>query len=365
MSPIFLTHDTARRFWQLTTDPNRWKRSRRITWPRDTPTSPTRTSLDEAILALDKMGVMELGKPIDVLVDSDASRRHIPGITCHICKASLPENSFVRIAPGIFVASPELLFVQEAARLDFPNTVLLGFEFCGRYSVPPIRNLSLLEHQDQTAAEDFRNRGFFNRPPISSVERLSAFLAKTKRLHGKKNVLDAIPHILNESASPMESVCAMLLCLPVSRGGFGIEQPLLNARVDMKGKLAPLAAFGSYECDMLWPQANLAIEYDSELEHSGERRIAKDSRKRADLAAANISVITVTKQQVMGVASMEQIARKVAKLTGKRIRKGTFGLTDARIALRKAILWDRLNRLKHERWEEQRRLTGSAQHPAP
>ena len=361
MSAIFLTHNTALQFWQLATNPARWKRSRRITWPRDTPTFPTCSKLKETLSILGELNVANLDEPIDILVDSAASRRHTSGVTCHVCKASLPEKSFVRIGADIFVASPELLFAQEAAKLSFPEIVLLGFELCGRYSVPPISNLVLLEHQSKSAAEDFRERGFFNRPPLTTVERLASFLAKTKRLHGKKNAVDAIRHTINGSASPMESVCAMLLCLPLSRGGFGIEQPLMNAHVDMKGKLAPLAAIDSYECDMLWPEANLVIEYDSGLEHSGERRIAKDSRKRADLAAANMSVITMTKQQVMGVASMEQIARRVAKLTGKRIRKGTFGLTDARIALRKAIIWDRLSRLKRERWEEERkRLAASS-----
>lgn len=358
MPAIFLTHNTARQFWQLATDPDRWKRSRRATWPRDTPAHPTRAALDEALLILEDAGAIEPSNPIDVLVSSDASRRHIPNVTCHVCTASLPEYSFARITPNVYVAAPELMFAQVATELSFPEIVFLGFELCGRYSAPPMRFLPLLERQSKTASKDFFERGFFDRPPLSSAKRLGSFLAKTKRLRGKKNAADAIPYIINGSASPMETVCAMLLCLPPYRGGFGIEQPLLNARVDMKGKGAPLAAVRSHECDMLWPEANLAIEYDSELEHSDERRIAKDSRKRADLAAANVEVITVTKQQVMGVASMEQIARRVAKRTGKRVRQDTFGLTGARIALRKAIIWDRLERLKQERWEELRRDHG-------
>lgn len=133
----------------------------------------------------------------------------------------------------------------------------------------------------------------------------------------------------------------MLLCLPPRRGGFGLDKPIMNARIDMNGRLSPLSASPYYECDLYWPQAKLAVEYDSELEHANGRQLSRDARKRVDLAARGITVISLTKQQVLHIPSMEQVAREIAHITGKRLRKETCGLTDARIELRKALIWDR------------------------
>lgn len=54
---------------------------------------------------------------------------------------------------------------------------------------------------------------------------------------------------------------------------------------------------------MFWPEANVAIEYDSDLEHTGSARIAEDAQRRNDLTALGITTITATREQVMDAGS--------------------------------------------------------------
>ena len=348
MPATFITHDTARQFWQLATDPGCWKRSRR-TFESGRNDAPTRESLSLARHALYQTKTLAKADDIHLLLDSRAKRRSTVGAVCHATPCHLPEQSFMHISDDVFVASPELLFVLEANRLDLIETILLGFEICGRYSAPPASLATRLEKISRKAAKEFAERGFFDRPPLTNTRKIGAFLEKLEGIHGIRTAAAALPHIIDGSASPMESIAAMLLCLPFRYGGFGIEQPIMNARVDMTGKIASLSAVESYECDMLWPKANLVVEYDSELEHTSKQRIAKDSRKRTELLSQNLTVITLTKHQIYHAPSMEIVAREVARLTGRRVRKGTFGLSDERIALRKTLIWDRIDRLRQER----------------
>lgn len=350
MSAIFLTHNTARQFWQLATNPTQWKRSRRMFGSKQSG-APTKESVAAARHALCRTRAFDEADELHLMVDSRTKRRDIRGVVCHATPCKLPEKSFVQIYNDVFVASPELLFAIEANRLGLIKTIQFGFEICGRYAAPPANLALRLARFNRKAANEFEERGFFDRKPLTSVAKIGAFLKRVEGFHGARTAARALPHVIDGSASPMESVAAMFLCLPFRYGGFGIDHPLMNARVDMTGKTAALSTVNSYECDMLWPDASLVIEYDSELEHATKQRIAKDSRKRIELLAQNLAVITLTKHQIYHAPSMEIVAREVARLTGKRIRKGTFELTDERIALRKTILWDRIDQLKREQIE--------------
>jgi len=77
---------------------------------------------------------------------------------------------------------------------------------------------------------------------------------------------------------------------------------------------------GHYACDLLWPDAKLALEYDGEQSHVGLDRIAHDSERRNDLHHLDITVLSITKRQLGSTESFDRAARQIAKRLGTRLR---------------------------------------------
>lgn len=65
-----------------------------------------------------------------------ASRvRTADGLTYHHSSATYPKGSFLKIARGVYVCAPELVFAQMASLLPFGALLSLGYELCGCYPV--------------------------------------------------------------------------------------------------------------------------------------------------------------------------------------------------------------------------------------
>lgn len=221
---------------------------------------------------------------------------------CHV-HAQLPPYSCIRYSnkDDVFVSTPEFCFLQMASLLTVEQLIALGFELCGSYA----------RTKEATVYQAF---------PLTSVEKLDSFLSKANGFNGIKRARRALRYILPRSASPMETALTMLLCLPYSLGGFGIASPKLNYPIDIPIPLKKKIHAHYYICDLFWPDSNLAIEYDSDLAHSGIYKTTKDAARRSVLTTLDISVLSVTRPQIMGRASFIQLAHLVARKTGKRIR---------------------------------------------
>ena len=71
-----------------------------------------------------------------------------------------------------------------------------------------------------------------------------------------------------------------------------------------------------FSCDLFWPDGGVAVEYDSDMFHTGSERIARDSERRNALSYLGISVVTVTRRQVMSAVGCDRIARLLEKHLG-------------------------------------------------
>ena len=135
----------------------------------------------------------------------------------------------------------------------------------------------------------------------------------------------------------MESVLAMLLCLPNKLGGYGISAPRLNYRVDIPKSMRKLADRSHCACDLCWPDVHLCLEYDSDLHHADPERRRSDARRRNTLLSLGFTVVTVTYDQVADSASFNRLARQTAKQAGKRLRLRDPEFTRAHLALREEV----------------------------
>lgn len=257
--------------------------------------------------------------PVHTLVGDASLRTDTASVFAHVC-SHLPERSFVDAGEGFLVSTPEFCFLQMASEYSLAELILLGLELCGRYALV-----------DEGPA---RRR----EAPLTSAAKLKAFAERAEGAHGRKKALRALQFVLDRSASPIESVLAMLLSLPYRLGGYGLEKPQLNYRIDVPPRFRKLADRSYCECDLCWPAARLVVEYDSRLHHSDADRRESDARRRNTLIALGFTVATVSADQVLDGGSFNRLAHQLANRLGKRLRYVDPQFTRAHLALRDELL---------------------------
>lgn len=262
-----------------------------------------------------------LNWPLHLLVLSAYARRQLKNAVCHVHSASIPSGSIMQVESDVFVTSPEWCFVQMAEMLSFPQLVLLGFELCGTYSLPV------------QASGDFMKRDV-----LTSIVKLKCFIESIEGARGLKLAKQALRHVVPDSASPMETITTLLLCLPVRLGGYGLPTPVLNHRIDIGRSARRVSSKGFYVCDLYWPSARLCVEYDSDRFHCGSVRIASDANRRNALSYLGITVVTMTRAQVLNCDGMDRTAHAIAKQLGWRLRIGGSDWLAARGRLRHLLL---------------------------
>jgi hypothetical protein len=222
------------------------------------------------------------------------------------------------------VSSPEYCFLQMAASLSLIELIQLGFEFCGSYGFHGgrISGLEALKAETET--------GFFSCQPLTSVAQISRIITRLQGSYGSGRALQALNFIADASASPMETVLTILLSLPYRYGGYGFALPLLNHPIDR--------GLSRYRCDLYWPKAKLAVEYDSDQFHTGADRIAQDSIRRNTLALLGIEVVTVTWQQIRTASKFREVAFLLSKRLGKRLTFKDPQFTAAHLVLKSQLL---------------------------
>ena len=207
-----------------------------------------------------------------------------------------------------------------AREMTVAQLVLLGLELCGTYA--------LAENGPAISRE----------APLTTAAKLRAFVEAAAGAPGRATALRATRYLLDGSASAMETLLALLLYLPNNLGGYGLKKPKLNYRVDAPASLRELADRSYCLCDLCWPEANLAVEYDSRLHHSEPGRQSSDARRRSTLIALGFTVITVFPGHITDSGTFNRLARQVAKLTGKRLRYHDPEFTRKHLELREQLL---------------------------
>ena len=276
-----------------------------------------------------------LSLPINYVVGSQSAKRKSRLVYARVHTGPIPEGCIFDIGGGLSVSSPPLCFFQMACELPLVKLIELGLELCGTYSLPAVNDYSPgTENVDKTR---------YDRPKLTEIKTLKAFTARMKEAGGQKKASRALRYIADGSGSPMETIMIMLLTLPYKLGGYGLTMPGLNKRIEPKNKIKGGADKDrsrnpNYKCDLFWPKAKLAIEYDSDFYHTGADRIASDSKKRFDLMALGITVVSVTSRQLRSKGEFENIARLVARKLGKRLQHKNPQFSEANRKLRSLLL---------------------------
>lgn len=346
MTEMIFSHDSAVAYWRhfgsIHSAPPVHARSAGI--------PETFCSVDRAVRMARVFGI-----PAQEGVHVLASRRvascgSISPLVCHASNIQYPPGSFVELSKGIYVDSPELSFVRMAKVLPVSAAIAYGCELCGTYAKAGLE------------------AGFRARAAVTNARRLESYVERADGIAGVKAARYAVRHVVDGAASPMEAVVYLLLCLPWSKGGYSVPKPVMNARVVLGksscryggpfdfGKcgsrrgfvddeaLLPFGAQGAVNmeryrvCDLYWPEAHLAVEYDGLLYHASRERLGADAVRRNELETRGEMVVTVTIEQVRSLQRMEDVARQVLRRLGMRMRMEKSGSTSQRMLLRKTLL---------------------------
>lgn len=282
---------------------------------------PSFAAVEAAKNALPEAFRLAVAPPYHIAVPRPAKTRDKGRIVYHKAREPLPSGSVSVIAPGVAVESPEMTFVRLAAKLEFPLLVGIGMELCGFYTPLP------------SAGKSLTKRG-----PLTSPRRLRAFVERAGGCHGAKAARRALPYIVPGSRSPKETQVALVFRLPPMLGGYGFRDFVLNRTIVLDGKTREATGRRAIECDLYWPAAHFAIEYDSGEFHEGERSNVRDSKKRAALAVAKETVHTLTYGQVNDSRSLQAVALLVARATGKRLAPWTAEFINRQVRLRGMLM---------------------------
>ncbi|EQI11760.1 UNVERIFIED_ORG: hypothetical protein QOE_3238 [Clostridioides difficile F501] len=234
----------------------------------------------------------------------------------HTDTAALPLSKLLEPAE-----SPEECFIRASCELDLIEQIMLGFEFCGSYASSP-----------------GSPRGFSERDPLTSPSKLQSSIEKAGGQRGIKQTRRALACIKANSASPGETGMAMLLSMPHMLGGLNLKGSHLNYEIKLGKRARTMFGKNSFRCDMYWPEFKLAVEYESDLCHTGAESIANDSKRRNALLFLGNTVITITRKQMNSFPEMNKAAQIIASHLGQRLRPRTKDFPAKQFALRSAVL---------------------------
>lgn len=323
--PLILCDISALEFWRAC--------NRRSFVASERPTTPRRNAacwhkpLPSRIEELREKHLPFLSDPVHLYVPDAETRCRSDRLRCHIWPEKLPRGSFAQIADDVFVSRPEPCIIWAARRMHFAQAVLVGLELCGTYRLP-------VGNRPTT----------YQVPPLTSSTALNSFVGKASGVHGSADATRALRYIVDGSESPMESILFELISFPLRIGGRGLRRPELNYRLKTTSAIRKATGKSSFRCDMFWPEAGVAVEYDSNERHTGPENISDDATRRAALMSLGIEVVTVTHRQIQNINEFNIVVHTLEKLLGMRRQPTKKQWHEKELELRATILSNKPHR---------------------
>ncbi|MBP3893672.1 MAG: hypothetical protein J6D34_06490 [Atopobiaceae bacterium] len=268
--------------------------------------------------------------PLEVLVRTREQRSRSKAVVARIWKSPLAPTAFRQVASNIYVSSPEFVFLQLATKLDLPELVALGMEFCGTY-----RRDVEVGGLDPDATGHIT---IYHQPPLSTPKRLRGFLNVMKSAPGSARAIKALDYVLPNSASPMETSLYLLLCLPRRLGGYALPKPMLNPPIVLSKAGRRHTLRNSAKPDLYWKDIKLDLEFNSTEFHDENSR-ASDSMRRKALERMGVEVIELTSTELFDTRLFHATVLRLALRFNKQLRPENEGaFAERRALLRRRLL---------------------------
>lgn len=244
---------------------------------------------------------------VSLAIADETHRRTRKGVRAHHVPPIETADSVWRIEEpfgldeAAYVVAPTLYLLLRARLLNLPGLVATAASLCSTYEL----------HLDL-------ERPLIERPPLLSVPSLRAFAQGLPANTTKGDLLRRAARLTPSlSRSPMETALALLLSLPLRHGGFGLPLPELNPPIDL-GPDAQRVLGGQRRIfvDLLWPEASVGVEYDSNEHHSSRQRHLADERRQLAADIAGLELVPWTASTVMDETAFSLAAEHLALRLG-------------------------------------------------
>lgn len=274
-----------------------------------------------------------------------------------------------RICRGLYVTDLPVTLLMLSRDLSVERMALACSELCGRYSVfkPSSDVQMLLDQIDRGDLSDFgdlaedilleqrhgwqqardpsgRPTSLWKRPAMLSRRAIEDFISSLpSRTRGKNQLGKALGFMAENTASPLETMAAILLGQPRRRGGEGIGRPMCNLEIPLSSEARRIAGQGACYGDLCFRKQDgglLDIECHSKTWHAGSLKTMSDMERATALECMGVEVLFLTDGQLKDSAQAAEIARVARKKLGISQPDPSVKLLTRRDALRREILVD-------------------------
>jgi len=265
-----------------------------------------------------------------VLADGKAHNSLDDVVVLHNWQSSLPAGSFVRLAPGLYMATPALTVVMAAQYLSVPEVAELITALYARYCI---------------GADGRQAR---RATPVLTPDELERYLdSLDPSTPGLKKARQAMKLARVGAESPKEAAISVVMVTSQPLGGGGLDKLELNRAFVVDGRSRAFISTRTVRFDGCVPtgsysrqKATVAYDFDSVTYHArgysalgsgapGEKDgllderdyINHDSRRRSGADEMGVDLVTLTTDDVADprqfFAKVDQLRRKCG-LTGLR-----------------------------------------------
>ena len=285
-------------------------------------------------LALDAPPSAE--RPIDVVVPDPALRVRGQFFSCSVRSGARWRGAFVPLGGGLFIPSPETLFLDLAEVMSPETHALLGYELCGTYS--------------RDARDPRCGAVTHGIPPVTSVADIERLLDEVGR--GTQVILArrSLRRVADNAWSAMEAIVALMACLPVHELGYELGRVRLNVRHDAPAELVALGGKTSRVPDIEVLGTHVGFNYDShdhldlasvvsaptseDAVRAAEQvreKYLDDLRRNRELAATGWWILPVTSEDLFAPGGLDAVML-LAATAAQELVGGTV-LQDVRAAV--------------------------------
>lgn len=317
---IFLSHVSALVCWAIVGHLGLDDRTRTDVCNSSTSVKNATTIHSLGLLQSKFMG--RLPTPLDILVPTHGRTFKSDLVTCHLCTHDVPVGGFRRLTDHIYIASPELTFVQMGTLLTDVQLALIGMMLCGEYAIAPNQSRSLID-----------------RRPLTTLENLRAMVDACNGIRGVTVARRALNMCMEGSRSPRESLLFLLLCHNRSMGSYELARPDINRSIDLSPAGASIVGVSQLAPDLCWFDRRTLMEYDSWDNHNTARKLADDDLRMEAFRLSGWNAITLRTQNVNYPDRFDVMVRSVLALAiGASVPPVSMDFIKCRAQLRDEIM---------------------------
>lgn len=247
-----------------------------------------------------------LSAPVEFYASEGTQRSFSQSRVSKALPSQVHPRDIVAVNEHVYVATPELGLMTTTRDCCRSEALHLINEFCGTYAI------NVVAPKGFVPARPVTSRGALLRFCDAHLDWTPALLFRT-----------TADHAIDNCASPAESTTALLLCLPVRDGGYGLPLPQMNSVILPNDRAKRLADRGYYVGDAVWPDSMTIVEYDSKAEHTDCEAVTHDHVRKLALESCGYHVSVVTPVILADSALFEKVALDTARRVGHRFRLRT------------------------------------------